>query len=326
MRRASLFLAACLTARTEAQAPPDGGPRGVRDLFLLAQSRLSLPATLPDTLPAGKALLRLRLDWGNDFAHDQDGSGEHPRARRFLVDGEHLTLDLEWRRGMGRRWDAGLRLPLQWRGGGVLDAVIDGFHGFTTTLGLPDNDRSQFRRDLFRVQAIDPRMRGLSLDARGAGMGNLELDSRMQLAPRVAFVARVMLPTGSGPFDSDGLGLGLQLALARRHGPTDLAGGLGGSYESDAEVQGFRYERWRSQGFASIDWRLSRRFALIAETTVQSRLVTNIARFPGLAWYLGLGARLNLDSGWTVEGGFTENIKKQQSTTDIGFQLALARR
>ncbi len=324
-RRASLLAAGVLAASASGQEPPVAGPRGVRDEFLLAQSRLSLPAILPDTLPAGASRLRLRFDWGNDFAHDQDGGGEQPRERRFLVDGEHWTLDVEWRRGLGQGWDAGFRLPLRWRGAGVLDGAIDAFHVFTKKLGLPDNGRSLFRRDLFRVEALDLDLRPLSLEQSGAGLGNLEFDARVKLAPRVALIGRVMLPSGTGPFDADGLGLGLQLALARKHGRWDFAGGLGGSYESDAETHGFRYEHWRGQGFASVERRLSRRWALVTETTLQSRLVTNLRRFPGLAWYLGLGARLDLDSGFSIEGGFTENLKHQQSTTDIGFQLAVVR-
>jgi hypothetical protein len=302
------------------------GPRGVRDEFLPAQSRLTLPATAPGTLGPGRSLLRLSLDWGNDFARDQDGPGEAPRERRFLVDGEHATLELECRRGLGAGWEAGLRLPLRWRGAGALDALIDGFHGLTKRLGLPDNDRSLFRRGLYRVEVRSVSGEALVLDGAGGGLGNLELGGRRALGRRAALVARLALPTGTGPFDAAGVGLAMQLVAARAAGAWELGGGIGVSHESDAEVQGFRYARTRAQGFAAADWRLARRFSLIGETTLASRLLTNVARYPGLVWYLALGGRLDLDGGLSIEAGFTENIADQQATSDVGFQLALIRR
>lgn len=274
----------------------------------------------------GRSSLRLRIDWGNDFARDQDVAGETPTDRRFLVDGEHWTADLEWRRGLRRRWEAGVRLPLRWRGGGELDPIIDGFHGFTRRLGLPDNDRSLFRRGLFRVVGRTASGGELSLQGAGTGLGNLELETRVGFAPRLTAVARVMLPTGTGPFDSEGIGVGAQLVGGAAAGRWLFSGGVGASYESDDEVQGFRYAHGRGQGFAAADWRFTRRFSAIVETTVASRLVTNVERYPGLVWYLALGARFDLDAGLSLEGGFTENIADQQATSDIGFQLALVRR
>ncbi|HET7292064.1 MAG TPA: DUF3187 family protein [Vicinamibacteria bacterium] len=327
----ALLLLLAAAGRLHAQAPPLHGPRGVRDEFLLAGTRLSMPAMLPDALPPGRWLFRARVDWGNDFARDQEPPGELPIDRRFLVDGEHAVLDLEARRGVGSSGDVGLRVPFRWRGGGELDGLIDAFHDFTKKLGLPDNDRSLFRRHLFRVEARDPTGTPLMLSGAGAGLGNVELDGRWTLAGqrgsrRAGLAARLMLPTGTGPFDAEGVGLGLQLAGALRAGEWDLGAGLGASHETDDEVSGFRYARTRAHGFASAEWRLVRRFALLGETTVASRLVTNVQRFPGLVWYLGLGARLDLDSGLSLEGGFVENIADQQSTTDIAFQLALVRR
>jgi hypothetical protein len=318
--------ALALAASAGAQEPPLRGPRGIRDEFLLAQNRLSLPAVLPDTVAPGHSLLRLRFDWGNDFARNEIGEGEMPEDRRYLVDGEHRTLDVEWRGGLGRRVDAGLRVPLRWRGGGSLDGAIDWFHGFTTRLGLPDNDRPLYRHDAFRIEGRDTSGAAFHVEEAGSGLGNVELDARIGFGPRLALVPRLALPTGSGPFDADGVGLGLSLVGARRLGSWDVSGGMGATFESDAEADPLRYERWRAQGFGAVEWRTSRRFALLAETTIGSRLVSNVVRFPGIAWYLSLGARFDLDAGLSLEGGFTEGITDQQGVTDVGFQVALVRR
>jgi hypothetical protein len=327
-----LLLALVVAESARAQAPPPlHGPRGVREEFLLAETRLTLPAVLPDALARGRWRLRARVDWGNDFARDHQPEGEHPDERRYLVDGEHVVLDLELRRGLGAAIDVGLRVPLRWRGGGVLDGLIDAFHGFTKKLGLPDNDRPLFQRDVFRVEGRDPSGAPLSLEDTGAGLGNLEADGLWTFAGRdrplrASLVLRAALPTGTGPFDADGVGFGAQLLGGFRCGSWDFGAGLGATHETAEGVERFLYERTRGHAFVSAEWRVARRIALIAETNAATRGVTNLDRLPGHAWYLGLGARLDLDSGLSIEGGFVENIAHQQATTDIAFQLALVRR
>jgi Protein of unknown function (DUF3187) len=326
-----LLLAVAVSGSAQGQPSPIQGPRGVRDEFLLAETRLTLPAVLPDALAHGRWFLRTRVDWGNDFARDHQPEGEPAPERRFFVDGEHVTVDLELRHGLRGGVDVGLRLPLRWRGGGVLDHLIDAFHGFTRKLGLPDNDRPLYPRDLFLVEGREPTGAPLSLQGTGGGLGNLEADGRFTIAGRdgplrAGVVLKLMLPTATGPFEAAGVGFGAQAVAARRAGDWDFAAGVGATHQTDDEERGFRYERTRGQAFVSAEWRVARRFALVGETIAASRLLTNVERFPGLAWYLGLGGRLDLDSGLSIEGGFVENIAAQQGTTDIAFQLALVRR
>lgn len=332
-RVAAAGLALALARTAAAQDEGLRGPLGPREEWLLAQPRLTLPAVSPHTLPPGRTTLRLRLDWGNDFGWSQDLPGEAPGDRRFLVDGEHRTLDLEIRRGLTGRVDLGLRLPLRWRGGGGLDGVIDAWHGVTTRLGLPDNSRPLFLANRFRVLGRESSGQPLQWTETGSGLGNLELDARWTVAraapgaSQAAIVGRLMAPTATGPFETGRLGVGVQLVGARPVGASwSLGAGVGGTVEGDAAVGGIQYAPRRAHGFLAAEWRTGRRFSLLAETSAASRLVTNLANYPALEWYLHLGARMNLDCGWTLEAAFTENIADQQATTDFGVQLGLIRR
>lgn len=314
-------------------AQQDGicGPLGPREEWLLAQPRLTLPAVGADPLAPGRMTIRARFDWGNDFGWSQRFAGELPGDRRFLVDGDHATLDIEGRRGLGPRLDAGVRVALRFRGAGVLDGVIDFWHGFTKKLGLAENLRSSFLTDRFRVIGRDSAGTPLGWTETGTGLGNVEFDVRCAIArgrrSRAALVGRVMLPTATGPFATGSLGAGLQVVGTQAVGERwDLHAGLGGTLESRTEVDTLRYERGRAHAFLAASVRTGRRFSLLAETSAASRLVTNLALYPGLQWYLNLGARMNLDSGWTLEGGFSENIAAQQATTDFGLQVGLVRR
>src|SRR4029079_10509904 len=169
---------------------------------LLAQPRLTLPSISPDCLPKGRTDLRLDLDWGNDFGWNQDAPGEAPRDRRFLVDGEHRTLALQARRGLRQGLDLSVRLPVEWRGGGVLDGVIDWFHRVT---GFPGNGRNSFLSDGLRVTGRDESRQTVEWSGEGMGLGRLELQARRPAfgagssAARAAFVGTLALPTATGP-------------------------------------------------------------------------------------------------------------------------------
>src|SRR5262245_24898821 len=163
--RLAPVLLALLARAAAAQEPAAALPRGpieLRDEWLPAQNRLTLPAVSTDVLAPGALRLRVSLDAGNDFGWRQNIRGESPLQRDFLVDGEHRTLALELRRGLGDRVETGARLPLRWRGGGFLDGVIDAVHGVTVRLGLPDNQRPFFLSDRFRVLGRDAQGRAVS--------------------------------------------------------------------------------------------------------------------------------------------------------------------
>jgi Protein of unknown function (DUF3187) len=332
---AALLAVASGVAGAEDDEVSRRGPFEWREQWLLAQPRLTLPSVSPDTLGRGATRLRLDLDWGSDFGWSQEAAGDAGIGRRFLVDGEHRTLGLDVRRGLTDRLDATLRIPIEWRGGGILDGVIDWFHGFTRKLGLPDNSRGFFSRDRFRVAGFDRDGQPLVAEDRsGTGLGRIEIGTRWGLVKpsassrgRAALVTTLSLPTGSGPFDGGRLAMGVQLVGAHAVGRSaDLFGGMGGTFGDEPQRGSIQYETARAHGFLAFERRFGPRWSAIAQTSAAGRLVENVAQYPGLQWYLALGARLNLDSGYSIEGGFTENIANQQVTTDFGVQVGVSRR
>lgn len=309
------------------------GPVELRDEWMLAQPRLTLPATTPDALPCGVTEVGVHLDWGNDFGFNQRGPAESPFADvRFLVDGEHRTLAFTARRGLGAGFDVALRLPVQWRGAGILDPLIDAFHEITGTM---DNDRPEFDQNRYRIQGRDHRGNAFDWnDEHGTGLGNAEVALRWAfLRPRdgcglrAALVARLGLPTGTGPFRTDSVDAGLQLALAQRiHRRWDLYGGVGGSWYSHTDIRGFEYEPWRAYGYFAVEFRFARRWSLILQTDASSRLISNLVNYPSYQWYAALGAKADLGRNTRFFVGFTENIVDQQSTADVCGWIGLEKR
>jgi len=305
------------------------GPIESRDEFLLAQPRLTLPPVTPDTLARGHTQVRMAADWGNDF-------GLH-RARIdgvsrlvYFVDGEHRSGSLQVSHGLTDRWTVQARIPVLWRGGGVMDGLIDAWHRLT---GLPDSGRPSFPRDQLVVLGLDTSRTGVSWNARqGTGLGGLEVGARWSSAPRAsgwtrAVDARLQLPTGTGGFHGGGMQAGLQGIAARTLGRSaDLYLGAGATAAPESDVGGIVYAGLRPQGFVGIEWRPWGAVSLLAETTAAGRLVTNIDTFPGLHVILRMGAKVDVARGWRLEGGFTEGLRPISATTDFGLLLGLERR
>lgn len=304
-----------------AQSPSRRGPLDVREEWLLAQQRLTLPALSPDPLARGATDLRVAVDWGSDW-----GIRGPEGDLAYLVDGEHRTLSVEVRRGVTERLTLGLRAPLHWRGSGVLDGVIDWWHRFS---GLPDNDRFLYPTGRFRIEGKDTA--GGPLDytgAPGTGLGNLEASALFALradpdGAAVALVGRVDLPTGTGPYGSAGVHGALQVAaalpLARG---LDVFSGLGATVATQGERDGIEYEELRAHGFVALEWRASRSLSLLAEANGSSRLVTNVAGYKPLQLHLRVGAKLDLGRRTRLEAGFVEGLSVQ-NTTDFGVQSAV---
>lgn len=311
---------------SEPPAPLRLGPTEIRDEHLLAEPRLTLPATTPDTVGRGLTAFRVSVLWSNSFGWDQNRPGEHPAERRFLIDGEAATLDLTLTHGFRSNLDAGLRLPLTWRGGGGLDGVIDAWHRL---FNLPDGNRPAFLKNAFRVEGHTLEQQPFSWnDEAGVGLGAVETFARWRFADGARFtsalIGRLALPTGTGPFAGNGLGFGAQWVTALRIGPWfDLFAGVGGTAQPGGPVRGVGYEAARAHGFFAMEWRPARRLSLLAETDISSRLVSDIDRYPGTHWLFNGELRVALSSKTTLELGFTENFASQIATTDFAVQVGL---
>ena len=341
----SLFLAAVLAAAIPSvpvpvSAPAPGtrtlgawgrsdrrGPIDSRDEFLLAQPRLTLPAVSPDPLPPGETRWRLAADWGNDFGYRLRRQGD-VRRTLYFIDGEHRSAVLSVSHGFGPRLTAGARLPLLWRGGGVLDGLIDRWHRLT---GLPDSNRPQYPRDELHVSGLDPRLQPIAWSgAAGSALGPLELALQWSLGARggwaTAVATRVQLPTAGGSFGGGGVQAGAQLLAAHGlGGGGDVYLGLGGTAASARAQQGLTYARLRPGGFLAFEWRPWRAVSLLAQGDAASRLVRDVEGFPGLHLTLKMGARVDVAPSWRLQAGFTEGLYAVSATTDFGVMVGLER-
>lgn len=329
-RSAPAAFVPCAPAPCDPCDEPRRGPVEVRDHYLLAHARLTLPAVSPDTLGCGVDSWRVAFAWGNTFGWRQDVTGEDPLVRDLLADGETRTLDVTWTHGVTDDLDLGVRVPLHWRGGGVLDETIDWFHDVTSFVTL-DNDRPDFDRDRFRIQGNHEDGTPFRADDRkGLGLGNVEGVAKWRFCDggrdgtSWAAVGRVTVPTGTEPFDTGGVDVGLQLVGAHRLARAfDAFWGAGGTWFSEDRFDGMSYEPWRGHVFGGVEWRPLRGMSLVVTTSYATSLLSDVARWKGHHWYLDVGAKVDVGAGVTLELGFTENFVDQQETADVVGYLGL---
>jgi len=326
--------APCLADRCAPRCPwgdePRRGPVEVRDPYLLAQTRLTLPATSPDTLGCGVTSLRAQFTLGNSFGWGQSDTGETPADRQFLVDGESRTLEVVAMHGVTDDLDLGVRVPLHWRGSGFTDPIIDLFHEATSFFVL-DNERNDFLKDAYRIEGRT--YGGDVFDADqdgGTGLGDVEAIGRWRFhdAGRdglsAALVGRLTFPTGTGPFDPGGFGAGLQVVAAHRVARAfDVFAGVGGTWFSDTGDMGFQYEALRGHVFAAVEWRPARTWSLVYEMEWTTALVDDVVRFHPQHFIMNLAAKIDLRHDTTLEIGFIENFVHQQSTVDVAAYVGV---
>ena len=307
--------------------PRRRGPLEIRDQWLLAQPRLTLPALSPDPLPRGQTRVALDLAWGSDFGFQPSYSPA--RRTDYLVDGEHRTVALEVRHGISPAVTVGARLPVRWRGGGRMDGIVDWFHRLT---GLPGGARPDFPVDQLKVEWASTGRALASWEGEGGGgLGNVELSAQWAVRRRepgwtVALAGRTTLPTGSGAFAGNGAEAGAQLVAARPLGGAfDLYAGAGATLHATRALDAVEYTRARGHGFVALEWRPGLRWSLSAEVDAGTRLVENLPRYPSWQSYLRIGAAVDVSRRWRVTGGFVEGIKSQNATTDFGIVAGVSR-
>jgi hypothetical protein len=321
-----LVLAASAARPQESGAPLRRGPVESRDEWLLAQPTLTLPALAPDPVGHGRTELRLDGDWGSDFGFEA-GPGGRERDLQYLVDGEHRSGAVTVRRGFGPRWTLGFRAVVLWRGRGVLDGVIDGFH---EAFDLPDSGRGLYPSGRLRVEGRAMDRRPLSWDGgAGTGLGNVELEAHRSFSGggrdgwRSAVALRASVPSATGPFSGAGAAAGGQILVARALGArADIYGGIGLLVRSRREYHGLAYPRTRPQAFTALEVRILRAWSVVAQVDGGGRLVEDVEAYPARLAYLRLVTRVGAGR-WTVEAGVTEGVVSQAAATDFGVLLGI---
>jgi len=263
------FLPAIAHAQSQWNGPlPAENARPFNQIFL------HLPPANPDVLSVGRSAIGVQLDIANNLlipAPDGATVEEDFETQRGL---------LNYRRGLGRDFEARVDAQLIARNGGILDGFIQGYHN---VFGLEGNGKDvpfgrgniDDGRSVFTFQ--DANGRGINQgNAFGLGDTTLSLQRQLSCGP-FASAARVgvKLPTGSGSkvlgsggFDA-GLGVDARYNFARNWA---LFGSTGATAYGDADVPNAKSNGL--SGGLGFERRVGKGQSVIAQIDANSRVVT----------------------------------------------------
>jgi hypothetical protein len=336
--RAMLVLALCLSSIARAQdAPPveevaapaqwGRGPLEARDPFILALARLSPWARSPELLAHKQVEVGLRGLWSNSYGFT---------AGRYVLDAEVRQLHVVPRVGLFDRLELGLDLPYEWRGGGVMDGFIEGFHD---AFGIPEMDRDRRKRDRYLVAGLERDGSLFQLEHKGYGFSDLIVEARglltegSDLHPAIAATLRLRLPTGRQKFElSHGVDPSLALDLSKRLGrlPLIVYSTLAYTYHADARVDDLELMRHRFFASLGVEWEITPIVSIVTHAWVETKrersLFADPARPPipdadlpygNYITYIAAGFKLEPLPGLRVEVGMLEDLVDPETTADF---------
>lgn len=265
----------------------------------------------PDVLERGQTRLGLQLDLLNNLLQPATGAN----GASVREDNEMQRLQISYRKGLGRRLEAAVVVPILARNGGILDEKISAYHRLLGIRGdLDDNPAGRDAQPRGRSVLFYRIASGQTVNAGEAfGVGDVSIFLKRELSRRrdgvLSLRAGLKAPTGSssrylgsGSFDA-GMMLDARLSLARR---VFLHSGVGAVAMGRAErLPGAR--RGMIQSTLGLEW--SRRSdSIVAQIDANSRAITTGNAFAdGAPVAVSVGYKRDLKNGRTFTMAFSEN-------------------
>lgn len=252
----------------------------------------------------------------------ESGTGEALR-----LDGETHRLALEWRYGLSPAWEVQVEMPWLSHGGGSLDSLIDGWHELW---GMPDGGRDTVPRDQLRFRYDSP-SDALDLRDSASGLGDITVALNRALVAEGAWHISAGLGyklasgderelLGSGAEDAF---LVLRSGWAPAEGRLHVQGQAGYLRAGNSPILGVEQERDLWFAGLGVSWALYDSITLLAQIDSHGApLDSGLTALGTSALLLNVGARWRLNSRWTLEAGFIEDVRVA-TAPDITFQASV---
>ncbi len=305
-----------------AQADSDSawglGPIPLDNAYPLSRLHISAKPLSPEVKPQGTLTLSSSLSWSNTF---------NIVKSRYRVDTEHRTLRLGAAFVPLDRLELSFELPIEYRGGGILDSFLDGWHTF---FGFPRGGRNDVEDNQFVVRGVNDDESEFELEKHGTRFGTAKVGTKYlilkgsETTPALSAVAQIGLPTGADTFGHNGIDLLAGAAASNRWGRFILYGSAAYYYYSDIEVDGLRLARHNASASLSAEYELTPNLSAIVGSTYYSNMVKDVQRFPDYALYLDTGLTYLTGTRTRIDALLRENLSPRLGSTDVTFHLGVA--
>ncbi|MCB0345224.1 MAG: DUF3187 family protein [Bdellovibrionales bacterium] len=313
---AALFIAS--PAAAESDTAWGLGPIALDNAYPLARIHVSASPISPEVKPADTLSLYSSFSWSNTF---------NVYKGHYSVDTEHRTFRLGGTYSPSDVLELSAELPIEYRGGGILDSLIDNWHTF---FGLPRGGRNDVPENRFAVHGINMDETEYAFDIDGTKFGTAALGAKYllmrgsQTEPALAAFAKVGLPTGADTYGHNGLDLLGGLSLSSRIESFIIYGSAAYYYFSDTEVAGVELSQHNASASLTVEYEATRNLSLLLGSTYYSNMVKSIENFPNYAFYLDFGLKYLYTNQTRLELLLRENPTPRLGSTDVTLHLGIA--
>ncbi|RMG40178.1 MAG: DUF3187 family protein [Candidatus Dadabacteria bacterium] len=300
-----------------------------------AQSRYSAPVRNQQVLSM------LHLSWYPHTPPEVSDTGWQ-LSSSFAVSNTYLkktfyTIDLESRElrlaYSGKFSDRGVfsvEFPFIWRGGGVFDSFIEGWHDI---FGLPQGGRDSAESDRYNVSGINSDGSRFNLNHSGFGSGNIILGYDHHLINNLPFFGdatlefELSLPSARKGFGHQQVDFLSGIVTSNRLAGLYWSLGLSHIYFSDDNIAGVNYKNSHFEAYFLSGIKLSQSIAFEGALSAADESVTGIPGYGSRQFYLDLLLRGNVTDLAAFSVGVRENPGSSSNSADItgflGFEVDL---
>jgi hypothetical protein len=292
--------------------PIFNGPFAVRDLYPLRMLHMTWIASEAQVIDNGAFSASLNSAWANTSCI----------RKYYRVDAETRYLRPSFTYGILPKTELKTELPLVWRGKGILDPAIDGWHDF---FGMPEGGRDKVNDNEYFVGWQYEDGSEFQLTHTGASVGNAIIGLQH------------MLYSGGGGWPVWSVSFDSSLPTARRefgHSGVDLAAGLRGEFQKNAwkaywgaaglyysepDTAGLRFERTHAEAFAYLEHSIGEQISLQSGLHWSSRTLKDIPDHPNHSLYVDFGLHIALSNSSSIGLMLRENPSATRGSTDVVF-------
>jgi len=288
------------------------GLPSISEQYPLYALHLSSRPESPRVLAIGESELSLSAPWSNTAIIED----------RYTIDAETRSLALHAAHSFFSDLEFGILVPINWRGGGVLDGVIDDWH---TIFGLPRGDRRRLKDGSYFIFGQNQDGSNMRLRDDGFSFGNPEIGAKYLITPgskrlpAFSYKMVMSLPGSKSGFGHDGIDLENELLSSKRFSSLVLYAGLSEQWVSDTSVAGAHFLTNHIEGFIEAEYELNSWASLVLGTWSSSEVIRGLKGHPRYSLYLDTGANFKVREGGIFRLFLRENPGPPSGTTDITF-------
>lgn len=256
---------------------------------------------------------------------------------RISLDGETTRITTSVRYGFGKRFEAGVTIPVVNQGGGFLDQFIINWHN---AFSLPQGERTSTTKNRLAFTYQKNNVQKLNMTRSDTSVGDISFFGGMQLLDTTSETSRssialrgdLKLPTGDSGMLAGSGSADLALSATASHnrygawGTTGVFGSFGMLGMTRGEVLSDQQNRFALFGTLGAGWSPASWISVKVQLNGHSPMYhgSDLTELRSSSLMLTTGGSLKLGKSYLLDIGVSEDIAVATSP-DVAFHIALRR-